>query len=107
MTAPTNSERTWRAHLLPLAILALVLLVSIVVRIRLLDAPLERDEGEHGYLARTMLDGYPPWLLAYNLKLPGTDTMYAAIMAVFSRPRRMAAAVWPGKLISTRCPVDI
>ena len=86
MTASTTSaERPWRAHLLPLAILAIALLVSFIVRIRLLGAPLERDEGEHGYLAQVMLAGYPPWQLAYNLKLPGTDALYAAFLAIFGQ----------------------
>ena len=77
--------RLLRTHLLPLALLALVLLVSVVVRIRLLNAPLERDEGEHAYLAQTMLAGHAPWQLAYNLKLPGTDFMYAVFLALFGQ----------------------
>ena len=77
--------RFLRTHLLPLAMLALVLAVSIVVRIRLLNAPLERDEGEHAYLAQTMLAGHAPWALAYNLKLPGTDFMYAVFLALFGQ----------------------
>jgi hypothetical protein len=56
-----------------------------MVRIRLLDAPLERDEGEHAYMAQTMLQGHAPWQLAYNMKLPGTDAMYALFMAVFGQ----------------------
>ena len=36
-------------------------------------------------MAQTMLAGYAPWRLAYNMKLPGTDTMYAVFMAVFGQ----------------------
>ena len=75
----------WRAHILPLAILALVLIVSVIVQIRLIDAPLERDEGEHGYMAQTLLGGYAPWQMAYNLKLPGTDMVYALFLALFGQ----------------------
>lgn len=71
-----------RSGILALVLLTLVLAVNLVVRIRLLDAPLERDEGEHAYMAQTMLRGYAPWQLAYNMKLPGTDAAYAAFMAV-------------------------
>lgn len=86
MDAPIKSPvRLLRAHLLPLVLLALVLAISIVVRIRLLNAPLERDEGEHAYLAQTLLAGYAPWQLAYNLKLPGTDWMYAVFLALFGQ----------------------
>jgi 4-amino-4-deoxy-L-arabinose transferase-like glycosyltransferase len=81
----TAGKRKWRGDLPALALLALVLAVSLMVRIRLLDAPLERDEGEHAYMAQTMLQGHPPWQLAYNMKLPGTDAMYALFMAVFGQ----------------------
>jgi len=70
----------WRAHLAPAILLLVALLVSFIVRIRLADAPLERDEGEHAYLAQMMLDGNAPWKLAYNLKLPGTDAIYAVCL---------------------------
>ena len=89
-------RQNWHPHLLPLAVLALILLVSIIVRIRLLDAPLERDEGEHGYLAQTMLAGYPPWQVAYNLKLPGTDAFYAIFLALFGQT---ATAIRVGLLL--------
>ena len=42
------------------------------VRLRLLDFPLERDEGEYAYAGQLMLQGIPPYKLAYNMKLPGT-----------------------------------
>jgi hypothetical protein len=36
-----------------------------------LTLPSKRDEGEHAYMAQTMLAGNPPWKLAYSMKLPG------------------------------------
>ena len=47
--------------------------------------PLERDEGEYAYAGQLILQGIPPYALAYNLKLPGTYAAYAAIMAVFGQ----------------------
>jgi hypothetical protein len=67
------------------AALALAVLLGIVVRVRLLQLPLERDEGEYAYAGQLMLDGIPPYKMAYNMKLPGTYAGYAAIMAVFGQ----------------------
>ena len=47
--------------------------------------PLERDEGEYAYAGQLMLDGVPPYKLAFNMKLPGTYAAYAMIMAVFGQ----------------------
>jgi hypothetical protein len=63
--------------------LALAVLLVVVVRVRLLRIPLERDEGEYAYIGQLMLEGIPPYKLAWNLKLPGTYASYASIMAVF------------------------
>jgi len=97
MTVSAKSRETARlTRLAPTLILVLVLLVSIIVRIRLLDAPFERDEGEHGYIAQTLLGGSAPWQMAYNLKLPGTDLLYAVFMMVFGQT---AIAIRVGLLI--------
>jgi hypothetical protein len=47
--------------------------------------PLERDEGEYAYAGQLILQGIPPYQLAYNMKLPGTYAAYAAIMAIFGQ----------------------
>ncbi len=44
----------------------------LAIRIRLLGIPLERDEGEYAYAGQLMLQGIPPYKLAYNMKFPGT-----------------------------------
>jgi hypothetical protein len=62
-----------------------VLLVVAAVRLRLLNFPLERDEGEYAYAGQLMLQGIPPYQLAYNMKFPGTYAAYAAIMALFGQ----------------------
>jgi 4-amino-4-deoxy-L-arabinose transferase-like glycosyltransferase len=54
-----------------------------VVRYRLRDMPLERDEGEYAYSGQLLLQGIPPYQLAYNMKLPGIYAAYAAIMEIF------------------------
>src|SRR5260370_22706332 len=57
----------------------------VAIRIRLLGIPLERDEGEYAYAGQLMLQGIPPYKLAYNMKFPGTYAAYAAIMSIFGQ----------------------
>jgi hypothetical protein len=52
---------------------------------RLLQIPLERDEGEFAYMGQLMLQGIPPYLLAYNMKFPGIYAAYALVMAIFGQ----------------------
>jgi hypothetical protein len=59
--------------------------VVIAVRIRLLGIPLERDEGEYAYAGQLILQGIPPYKLAYNMKFPGTYAAYAVIMSIFGQ----------------------
>jgi 4-amino-4-deoxy-L-arabinose transferase-like glycosyltransferase len=66
-------------------ILAIIILFAATIRIRLLEIPLERDEGEFAYMGQLMLQGIPPYLIAYNMKLPGIYTIYALIMAIFGQ----------------------
>jgi hypothetical protein len=63
----------------------LLVLMAVCVRLRLLTMPLERDEGEYAYIGQLMLQGVPPYQLAFNIKLPGTYTVYAVIMALFGQ----------------------
>jgi 4-amino-4-deoxy-L-arabinose transferase-like glycosyltransferase len=59
--------------------------VVIAIRTRLLAIPLERDEGEYAYAGQLMLQGIPPYKLAYNMKFPGTYAAYAVIMSMFGQ----------------------
>jgi 4-amino-4-deoxy-L-arabinose transferase-like glycosyltransferase len=68
-----------------LVILAGALLFSAVVRWRLREFPLERDEGGYAYMGQLLLQGIPPYQEAYNDKLPGLYLAYAAIMAAFGQ----------------------
>jgi hypothetical protein len=65
--------------------LACVLLLVAVVRIRLLNTPLERDEGEYAYAGQLLLQGIPPYTLVYNMKLPGTYAAYAVVLLLFGQ----------------------
>jgi len=67
-------------------ILAIIVFgLVIAIRIRLLGVPLERDEGEYAYAGQLILQGVPPYTLAYNMKFPGTYAAYAAIMSIFGQ----------------------
>jgi hypothetical protein len=65
-----------------LAVFLIILLIG-GIRFRLRDFPLERDEGEYAYAGQLILQGIPPYQLAYNMKLPGTYAAYAVLMGVF------------------------
>ena len=77
-TRPRLFQRHWTWWFL-----VLVLVLVAAVRLRLLNFPLERDEGEYAYAGQLMLQGIPPYQLAYNMKFPGTYAAYAVIMGAF------------------------
>jgi hypothetical protein len=70
---------------LALILSLLVIALIILIRLRLLQIPLERDEGEYAYAGQLMLQGIPPYTLAYNMKFPGIYVAYAVVMAVFGQ----------------------
>lgn len=73
------------ARVIPYTLLALILLTTCIVRFHLRNIPLERDEGEYAYAGQLLLQGIPPYKLAYNMKLPGTYAAYALILALFGQ----------------------
>jgi hypothetical protein len=77
-------------------LLAAIVLFFGLVRFRLRDIPLERDEGEYAYAGQLLLEGFPPYTLAYNMKLPGTSAAYALVMAIFGQT---AAGIHMGLLV--------
>lgn len=77
-----------RGERLSWGILAAILAVTAAIRWRVLDAPLERDEGEYAYMGQLLLQGVPPYAEAYNMKLPGIYAAYAAVLAVFGETAR-------------------
>ena len=55
----------------------------IWVRLRLLDLPLERDEGEYAYMAQQLLKGILPYTETQSMKFPGIYFVYAGILTIF------------------------
>ena len=80
-----SSSRPRIVDFIAWALLAIALIFAVYVRVRLREFPLERDEGEFAYAGQLILQGVPPYKLAYNMKLPGTYIAYAALMAVFGQ----------------------
>ncbi|HEY8154897.1 MAG TPA: glycosyltransferase family 39 protein [Myxococcota bacterium] len=78
MTNQPSQRSTWIT-------LGLILICAAGLRLRLLGVPLERDEGEYAYAGQLLLEGLPPYQLAYNLKMPGSYAAYAGLMAVFGQ----------------------
>src|SRR5437870_7881459 len=73
---------TKRPNVWTWALLVLVILGAAAIRLRLLDAPLDRDEGEYAYFGQLLLQGIPPYAQAYNFKMPGIYAVYAVILAI-------------------------
>ena len=57
----------------------------ILVRLRLLGLPLERDEGEYAYMAQQLLQGVLPYTESHSMKFPGIYFVYAGILAIFGQ----------------------
>ncbi|MCH2169198.1 glycosyltransferase family 39 protein [Myxococcota bacterium] len=70
------------------ALLGLALSMGVSLRWRVLDAPLQRDEGEYAYAGQLLLNGIPPYEQVYNLKFPGIYAAYAGVMAIFGETVR-------------------
>src|SRR5207249_11821503 len=66
-------------------VVMLVIALAALVRLRLADVPLERDEGEYAYAGQLILKGVPPYRLMYNMKFPGTYYAYSLIMAILGQ----------------------
>jgi hypothetical protein len=84
------------AKFLPWLMVVIIIAVVAAVRFRLINVPLERDEGEYAYAGQLMLQGVPPYLLAYNMKMPGVYAAYALILAAFGQT---CAAIHLGLLL--------
>ncbi len=92
-TARPGKSELWFAALLAAAAVAVVL----YVRLRLLNMPFERDEGEFAYSGQLILKGFPPYLHAYTMKLPGMAYLNALFFTCFGAT---VSAVHLGLLIS-------
>ena len=79
------AENSGSAQRWPYVVVLLIIVFFGAVRFRLLDTPLERDEGEYAYAGQLILQGIPPYQLAYNMKLPGTYAAYALVLGIFGQ----------------------
>jgi hypothetical protein len=79
--------------------LLIVILFTILIRLRLLEVPFERDEGEYAYGGQLILQGEYPYAKLYSAKMPGVYAIYAIIMAVFGQTQ--GAIHWGLLIINT------
>ena len=95
-----REQKTASGNRLSFLWLLLILAVVAAIRVRLLDMPLERDEGEFAYGAQLMLHGVSIYKEAYidALRLPGTCAAYALTMALFGQT---TAAIHTAALLVT------
>lgn len=78
------------------AFAALLILVALYCRIRLLSVPLERDEGGFAYIGQQLLHGIPPYVSGNMKILAGIHFAYALSMAIFGES---ASGIHTGLLI--------
>ena len=71
-------------RILPWVGLCGILVFTSAVRLRLLDVPFERDEGEYAYGGQLILEGLGNGVPLQNIK-PTIYTIYALIMSVFGQ----------------------
>jgi dolichyl-phosphate-mannose-protein mannosyltransferase len=95
-TSPASKDKKEIPVHVYYGLVVLVIVFFALIRFRLRDMPLERDEGEYAYLGQLMLQGIPPYQLASNMKLPGTYAAYSVILAVFGQT---PAAVHEGVIL--------
>jgi hypothetical protein len=87
-SALSNSLTTRRSIGACYVVIVLAFVGAALIRFRLRDMPLERDEGEYAYVGQLMLHGVAPYRLAYSMKLPGAYLVYALFLKVFGQSPR-------------------
>ncbi len=80
---PVESSNNKIFHYGSFVISFLLISAAIYCRIRLLDVPLERDEGGFAYIGQQLLHGVPPYHSGDMKILPGIHFAYAGIMFLF------------------------
>jgi Dolichyl-phosphate-mannose-protein mannosyltransferase len=81
---PTSAKQAWSLYAC-YGLVLLAILILAFIRYRLRAMPLERDEGEYAYAGQLILQGIPPYQLAYSMKLPGTAAAYALLLAALGQ----------------------
>jgi 4-amino-4-deoxy-L-arabinose transferase-like glycosyltransferase len=85
MTTSYGDFISRKPNFLPWVLIAVIIVAFALIRFRLLNIPLERDEGEYAYAAQMLLQGEPFYLSFYNYKLPGIYAAYALILSIFGQ----------------------
>jgi len=83
-TRPHTGPKGHVDRLWALAALGIIVAISAARSLHL-GFPLERDEGEFGYIAQQLLNGVPVYVSAHTQKLPGTYIVYALSLAFFGQ----------------------
>lgn len=78
-----SSERS--SNIIYWVFLGIIILLVVCIRARLLEIPLERDEGEFAYCGQLLLQMVLPFKEVYTMKLPGTCFAYSLIMLLFGQ----------------------
>lgn len=81
---PAPGRRPDRRRVWTFVALGIIVAVSLMRTLHL-GFPLERDEGEFGYIAQEMLRGFPMYSSAYTQKLPGTYLIYSLFLSIFGQ----------------------
>ena len=81
----SDSSSVRRRSVIAWGAVLFVILITSLIRVHLLEVPLERDEGEYAYMAQLLLKGVPPYGAAYSMKFPGIYAAYALVMLVFGQ----------------------
>lgn len=69
-------------------ILLIPIFTTILLRLNLIDFPLERDEGEYAYLGQLFLESIPPYTESFTMKLPGTYFFFGILFQFFGESIR-------------------
>ncbi|MDO8366834.1 MAG: glycosyltransferase family 39 protein [Saprospiraceae bacterium] len=84
ISAANNPSANSTSSTAPFAWIGIVLLViALIVRLRLLDIPFERDEGVFAYIGRAMMGGARLYTDLYDNKLPGLYLIYGLFASLF------------------------
>lgn len=82
---PTTAAVALRSPYFDLAILLALMIPLALIRLRVADVPMGRDEGEYAYAGQQILKGIPPYSAVFNMKFPGTYYAYSVIMSIFGQ----------------------
>jgi hypothetical protein len=87
-TVPSASSPETSIRYGIIVVAALLILIALYCRVRLLPIPLERDEGGFAYIGQQLLNGVPPFKSGNMKVLGGIHFAYAGIMAFFGEHAR-------------------